>query len=102
MRYWQDYINVPQSERWTLPVEPASVPGYVKHVICDGSRDHVFSYEGWESRKYPLGTIGVTRCSVPNCIANLERAERLREAGHDVPDPVQQFSPTLDDAGGGG
>ena len=42
-----------------LPREPASTPGYIKHVSCEGLRAHVIS---WDSRG--------RHCSEPDCIIN--------------------------------
>lgn len=50
------------------PVIPASVPGFIKHVHCDGARFHVPRYSG---RLNVLGKLEPDiRCSEPNCILN--------------------------------
>ena len=52
---------------WTvIPVEPASDPDYVKHVVCEGARFHVISYSN-------LGR----KCSEPNCIINKPIKEKF-------------------------
>lgn len=78
---FDDHIFAHDADPWFLPREPASVPGYVKHVHCDGSRDHVQSwlgYEDWLGRTYC-----VTRCSVPDCIVNHEAEQTIAE--HEMP-----------------
>lgn len=47
------------------PSEPSSVPGYVKHVRCEGARYHVLS---WDSKG--------CRCSEPKCVINAEREKQ--------------------------
>jgi len=57
---------------WMLPHVRASDPAYVKHVYCEGSRDHVQSYGAAVDI---LGnTVAVTRCSHRNCIINKHAA----------------------------
>jgi hypothetical protein len=42
-----------------IPREPSSVPGFVKHVRCEGAKFHVLRWD----------TSG-THCSEPDCIVN--------------------------------
>lgn len=65
-------------EHRRLPVEPASVEGYIKHVNCDGSRDHVPSYSYYEDWR---GGFSITWCSHHNCIMNHVANEQLRAHG---------------------
>lgn len=41
------------------PVEQSSIPGYIKHVHCDGVRFHVLSWS----------TLG-KKCSEKSCVVN--------------------------------
>ena len=56
------------------PDEPSSVPGYVKHVQCDGARHHVLSYDS-----------GGRRCSVPDCVINSKRKENCQNTTLSLP-----------------
>jgi hypothetical protein len=52
----------------SLPRVAASVPGFIKHVHCDGSREHVPSFG---CRLDILGRpTAEIRCSEPQCIFN--------------------------------
>ena len=65
------------SRHW-LPREDASVPGWIKHVHCEGSRDHVLSYSLYENWR---GSRAIRRCSEPKCIINKIAADELAEIG---------------------
>jgi len=58
-----DEIRLEKIPDFGYPVEKSSVPGFVKHVRCEGARFHVISYEGRRS-----GAVAV--CSEPKCIIN--------------------------------
>lgn len=81
-----DHIHIQPVERADLrglPREAASVPGALKHVSCNGSREHVHSWAGWvDLRNYGQSLASVTTCSEPRCIDNWLAAQHLREAGH--------------------
>lgn len=63
---------------WAPPSEPASVPGFIKHVHCDGARFHVLHWalrsNGWD--QWPE-----ERCSEKNCITNHIADEACRKHG---------------------
>ena len=61
VNYANDVVSV-ESPGIGLPRIPASVDGYVKHVLCEGAREHVVSYDS-----------AGPRCSVENCILNQRR-----------------------------
>lgn len=49
---------------WSVPREVADDSRFVKHVICEGARFHVISYDNKGAR-----------CSEPMCIINKSRDE---------------------------
>ena len=53
----------PEEGTTVLPRVPASDPHYIKHVYCEGSRQHVHSYD----------SMGI-HCSEPMCIHNKPEA----------------------------
>lgn len=70
-------IRVGENQRWHLPYEESSIPGYVKHVYCEGSRGHVLSYGGYSDW---MGKIhAVNHCSEPKCIVNYRAEQQLAE-----------------------
>jgi hypothetical protein len=76
-----DQLVVPPTndlERRSLPVEPASVDGCIKHVHCDGSRSHVPHWSFYENWK---GGFSITWCSERRCIYNHVANEKLHENG---------------------
>jgi hypothetical protein len=54
-----DTVYVTDPETMSPPRVPSSVPGYVKHVHCNGARFHVLSWVG-----------SGRRCSEPECVEN--------------------------------
>lgn len=65
-------------DRWFLPSEPASIPGYVKHAVCEGSREHVLS---WSLMRGPKGDAAIEHCSEPRCICNKIAADDMKRIG---------------------
>ena len=58
-----DEITIDDPKTWAVPREPASDPGFVKHVRCEGARFHVLYWD----------TPGA-HCSEPDCIINKPHA----------------------------
>jgi hypothetical protein len=61
------------------PIAHASIPGFIKHVICDGARFHVLSYG---CRRNIIGGFEADiRCSEPTCIYNARKRPMIRKSG---------------------
>ncbi|MEN6641863.1 MAG: hypothetical protein ABFE08_05400 [Armatimonadia bacterium] len=67
------YVDKKPGPFEALPRVPASKPGFVKHVHCDGAREHVVSYG---CRVDVLGRSSAEiRCSEPKCIINYKEVK---------------------------
>jgi hypothetical protein len=65
---------------------PASIPGFVKHIHCDGARFHVVS---WGCCTSLLGRLEADiRCSEPKCIYNARIRPMIRKSGSATEDDV--------------
>lgn len=64
------YLSGEEKARFFLPREIAeSDPEYIKHIYCQGSREHVLSYHLVSGRS-------VETCSEQNCIINKPRKDK--------------------------
>jgi hypothetical protein len=63
-----DTVRLDTPSDFGLPMEQSSVPGYVKHVRCEGARSHVLH---WDSKG--------SHCSEKNCVINAPGRQPIKE-----------------------